>query len=94
MVVDIRETRNGRVEGIGVTAEAPKRVCCSSGSPRDGLQLIVVGQDMFQHDSLCDVSVELFSTSDSQVVEVLNDRANCTRYEHLFPLVEVELTWN
>lgn len=40
-------------------------------------------QDMFQHGSLCDVSVELFSTSDSQVVEVLNDRANCTRYDIL-----------
>ncbi|KAK1831358.1 hypothetical protein QBC39DRAFT_94116 [Podospora conica] len=35
-------------------------------------------EDMFQHGSLCDVSVELFSTGDSQVVEVLNDRANCT----------------
>ena len=39
---------------------------------------------MFQHGSLCDVSVELFSTRDSQVVEVLNDRANCTRYDTPF----------
>lgn len=74
--------------------EAPKRVCCSTRSSPDRLQLIIAGQDMFQHGSLCDVSVELFSTSDSQVVEVLNDRANCTRYDIHCPPVEVELAWN